>query len=192
MAIGGSTPNASAASITTILRLAGAAGARSVRNEVERIGRTGVLGLRAVVEIGHAGVFVEHDVFEHRAEAVAGGVDLRLGFLRQLDALGVAAAFEIEDAVLAPAVLVVADQRAVRIGRQRGLAGAGQAEEDRGVAVRADIGRAVHRHHALGGQVVVQRGEHATSSSRRHNKTRRSGRSCGRNRSRRRSRSLQP
>ena len=90
---------------------------------------------------------------------LAGGKDLGLGFLRQLDALGVAAAFEIEDAVIAPAVLVVADQRAVRIGRQRGLAGAGQAEEDRGVALGSDIGRAVHRHHALGGQIIVQRGE---------------------------------
>ena len=58
-------------------------------------------------------------------------------------------------------MLVVADQRALRIGRQRGLAGAGEAEEDRGVAVGADIGRAVHRHHALFGQIVVQRGEHA-------------------------------
>ena len=78
---------------------------------------------------------VEHHVLQHRAEALAGGVDLRLGFLRQLDALGVAAAFEIEDAVLAPAVLVVADQRAVRVGGERGLAGAGEAEEDRAVAV---------------------------------------------------------
>ncbi len=104
---------------------------------------------------------IEHDVLEHRAEALARGVDRGLGFLRELDALGVAAALEVEDAVGAPAVLVIADQRAVRIGRQRGLAGARQAEEDRGIAIGADIGRAVHRHHALVGQIVVQRGEHA-------------------------------
>ncbi len=55
--------------------------------------------------------------------------------------------------------LVVADQRALRVGRERGLAGAGEAEEDRAVAVGADIGRAMHRHHALFGQIVVQRGE---------------------------------
>ena len=64
-----------------VLRLAGAAGARGVGDEVERIGRTGVFGLRAVVEIGHAGVRIEHDVFQHRAEALAGGVDLGLGLL---------------------------------------------------------------------------------------------------------------
>ena len=80
--------------------------------------------------------------------------------LRELDGLGVAAALEVEDAVRRPAGLVVADQRAVRIGRQRGLAGAGQAEEQRAVAVLADVGRAVHRHHALRRQVEVQRGEH--------------------------------
>ena len=164
-----------------------AAGARGVRDEVERIGRTRILCLRTVVEIHLAGILVEHAVLEHGAEALAGGIDLGLGFLRQLDALGVAAAFEIEDAVRAPAVLVVADQRALRVGRQRRLAGAGKAEEDRGVTVGADIRRAMHRHHVALGEVIVQRGEHATSSSRRHNKTRRSGRSCGRNRWPRRS-----
>ena len=57
-------------------------------------------------------------------------------------------------------MLVVADQRARRIGRQRRLAGARQAEEHRRVAGRPDIGRAVHRHHALLRQQVVERGEH--------------------------------
>ena len=63
-----------------VLRLAGAAGARGVRDEIERIGRTGVFGLRAVVEIRHARRPIEHDVLQHRAEALAGGVDLGLGF----------------------------------------------------------------------------------------------------------------
>src|SRR5699024_11502762 len=51
----------------------------------------------------------------------------------QVDALGVAAALEVEDAVGAPAVLVVADQLAAGVGGQGGLAGAGQAEEDGGL-----------------------------------------------------------
>ncbi len=45
------------------------------------------------------------------------------------------------------------------IGRERGLAGAGEAEEQRDVAVLADIGRAMHRHHALRRQIEVERGE---------------------------------
>src|SRR3546814_15354566 len=49
---------------------------------------------------------------QHRAEASGGGVDLRLGFGLEADHLGVAATLEIEHAVGAPAVLVVADQAA--------------------------------------------------------------------------------
>ena len=58
---------------------------------------------------------------------------------RQADGLGVAAALEVEDAVVAPAVLVVADEDPLGIGRERRLARARQAEEDRHVAVRADV-----------------------------------------------------
>ena len=58
-------------------------------------------------------------------------------------------------------MLVVADQRALGIGGQRRLSRAGQAEKDRGVAVRADIGRTVHRKDVLLGQRDIQRGEHA-------------------------------
>jgi hypothetical protein len=61
--------------------------------------------------------------------------DFRLSFGRQPDHLGVAAAFKIEEAVFRPAMLVIADQRTAGVGRQRGLAGAGQAEEDGGIVV---------------------------------------------------------
>src|SRR5436305_6296972 len=54
------------------------------------------------------------------------------------------------------AMLVVADQRAAGIGGERGLAGARQAEEDRSIAVRADVRRAVHRHDAVDGQQIVR------------------------------------
>ncbi len=143
-----------------VLRMTGTARARGVRDEVERIGRAGVLGLGAVVIVGHARDRIEHHVLQHGAEAVGGVPDHRLGFLAELDALGVAAALEIEDAVRTPAVLVVADQDAVRVGGQRGLAGAGEAEEQRALAVLADVGRAVHRHDVLRRQIEVERGEH--------------------------------
>ena len=130
------------------------------RHELDRISRAGVLGLLVAVEVADPRLRIEHDVFQHRAEAVGRGVDFGLGLFRQLDALGVAAALEVEHAVGAPAVLVVADQNAVGIGGERGLAGAGEAEEQRDVAVMPDIGRAVHRHHALRRQVEVERGEH--------------------------------
>ena len=55
-------------------------------------------------------VRVEDDVLEDGAEALAWSRRFRLVHLRQADRLGVAAALEVEDAVVAPAVLVVADQ----------------------------------------------------------------------------------
>ena len=42
----------------------------------------------------------------------------------------VAAALEVEDAVVVPAVLVIANEQTLRVGGQGGLAGAGQTEED--------------------------------------------------------------
>ncbi len=51
---------------------------------------------------------------------------------------------------------VVADQRAVGISRQRRLARAAEAEEDRGVAIAADVRGAVHRHDALRRQQIVE------------------------------------
>src|SRR5205807_2092530 len=83
-----------------------------------------------------------------------------LRFLVDADRLRIAAAFEVEDAAVAPAVLVIADQPARRIGRQRRLAGAAQPEEKRYVrAVLLGVGRTVHRKHVLGRQQVVERGE---------------------------------
>ena len=86
-------------------------------------------------------------------------VDLRLGLLRKADDLGVAAVLEIENAVVAPAVLVVANQVAVGVGGKRGLAGAGEAEEDGHVAVVADVGGAMHGQHAFQRQQEVEHGE---------------------------------
>ena len=79
---------------------------------------------------------------------------------REVDHLRVAAALEVEHALGRPAVLVVADERALRIGRERRLAGARQTEEQRRVARRADVRRAVHREHALLRHVVVHHREH--------------------------------
>ena len=57
-------------------------------------------------------------------------------------------------------MLVVTNEGARAVGRQGGFAGARQAEENRRVAAGADIGRAMHRQHALGRQQEVQNAEH--------------------------------
>ena len=91
--------------------MAGALRRQRVRDPLELVRRARVLGLRVVVEIEHAAL-VDRDVLEHGAEAVHRVPDLGLGLGREADRLRVAAALEVEDAVVAPAVLVVADQQA--------------------------------------------------------------------------------
>ena len=66
----------------------------------------------------------------------------------------------LKHAVVAPAVLVIADELAVGVGGKGGLARAGQAEEDSATSpVRAHVGGAVHGKHALLGQQIVHDGE---------------------------------
>ena len=107
--------------------------ANDVLNVVNRVGYTGVLGYALVSEVDLA-VLSNGNVLEQSVTADC-VVDVRLGFLIQIDNLCVAAALKVEHAVVVPAVLVVADQQALRVGGQSGLAGAGQTEED-------EIGRA--------------------------------------------------
>ena len=125
---------------------------------LELVGGARVLGLRVVVEIDHA-TLVDRDVLEDRPERARHAEDVRLGLGRQPDHLRVAAAFEVEDAVRPPAVLVVPDQRARGVGRERRLARAREAEEDRDVAVRPDVGGAVHREDLLQREAIVHHGE---------------------------------
>ena len=107
--------------------MAGDAGNLGVVNELDRIRAARVLRDARVGVIDHA-IFIEHDVLQHGAEAQR-LENIRLVLRRKIDRLGVAAAFDVEDSVVAPAVLVVADQMTLRVGGERRLAGAGQAEE---------------------------------------------------------------
>ena len=103
---------------------------------------------------------VEHHVFADGAKA-NGVEDLGLVERIQALALGVAAALDVEDAHVGPAVLVIADQKARGVGRKRSLAGARQAKEH-GRLVRDGIhaGRAMHGQYVvLDGQQVIHDAE---------------------------------
>ena len=106
-----------------------------VVDELDRIRASCVLRQRGVVQIQRAAIRINHHVFQNRAEPASGRVDLRLGLGRELDHLRVAAAFEIEDAGVAPSVLVVADETPLRVTRQRRLPGTREAEEERRVTL---------------------------------------------------------
>src|SRR5690606_40912356 len=93
-----------------VLRVATHARTRGTGDERDRIRRARILRVRVVVEGGHARMRVDDGVLEDRAEAAARRVDERLALGREADHLRVVAALEVEDAVLGPAVLVVADE----------------------------------------------------------------------------------
>ena len=122
---------------------------------VDGVRNAGVLGHALVGEVDFA-VFVDGDVLE---ESVASDcvVDVGLRVFVEVDDLGIATAFVVEDAVVIPAVFVVADEETLGVGREGGLTGAREAEEDGGVLTfLVGVGRAVHRSDAAEGVVVVE------------------------------------
>ena len=62
-------------------------------------------------EVDFSRVLIKHDILEDASEA-DGIPDLGFFLFFETDALGVAAALDVEDAVVTPAVLVVADEGA--------------------------------------------------------------------------------
>ncbi len=130
-----------------VLRMPAAAARLAIRDKFDRIGGPRVFSDAAVVEVGVPRQRIDDHILQHAAEA-NGIPDWRLADARQADGLGVTAAFDVENAGVGPAVLVVADEPALGVGGKRGLAGARQPEEQRHVAGRADVGGTVHRQHA--------------------------------------------
>ena len=128
---------------------------------MQRIGATHVGRQAVILKIQLERVRIMDHILDDRAEGLRRGVNFRLGFGVQTDCLGVTAALEIEDAGLRPAMFIIADQGARRIGGERCLAGAAEAEEDGGIRRIANrmIGGAMHRHHPFARQDVVEQGE---------------------------------
>jgi len=98
---------------------------------VNRVRYTGILGYALICEVDLA-VCIQGNVLK-QSVSLDCIVDIRLGILVQVDNLCVAAALEVEYTVVVPAVLVIADEETLRVGRKGGLTGSGQTEEDSGV-----------------------------------------------------------
>src|SRR4030095_10423705 len=103
-----------------------------VLNELNRICATSVLR-DARVGVIDITILVEHHVFEHGAKAQS-LKNIRLVLGREVDRLCVAAAFNVEDAFVAPNVFVVSNKMTLRICRQGGFSSAAKTEEQGGDA----------------------------------------------------------
>src|SRR5262245_55699923 len=109
--------------------MASHAGDPRVLYEVDWIRPTRVFRDARVGEV-HGVVFIEHDILQYGAEAERAEY-VRLALGREIDCFCITATFDIEDAVVAPNVLVVADQVPFRIRRKRSLASARQPKQQR-------------------------------------------------------------
>src|SRR4051812_25042892 len=99
---------------------------------------------------------VEDDVLHDGSEHARRAVYIGLRLLRELYDFGIAPALKVEDSVVRPAMLVVANQPPLGVCAQGCLARARKPEEDCNVARVAYVRRAVHRHHAALRQKVVE------------------------------------
>jgi len=86
-------------------------------NMMDRIRYTSILCLRRVKIVGQKLLSLQSHILQHGI-LVNRTVNIRLRLLGEVDGFGVAAALKIEDAVLVPAVLVIANECTVRIGRK--------------------------------------------------------------------------
>src|SRR5829696_5237358 len=113
------------------------------RYVLQWVGDAGVLRQHAVGVVHLARATVHHYVLEHGPKA--DGIPY-LGFLlgTQVYRLRVAAALEVEDPRIGPAVLVVPDQVPLGVGREGRLARPREPEEERDVSFLPHVGRAVH------------------------------------------------
>src|SRR5712671_2627810 len=127
-----------------ILRMTTAPAFDEVANVVERIGSARVLRDGLVVKPDRLGGRIEHYVLEDGAEHLGRAIDLRLALGSEVDDLRVATTLEIEDPVLRPPMLIVANQPAIRISGKCRFSGSGKAEEQGCVAGSSDVCRAMH------------------------------------------------
>ena len=122
--------------------------ANNVLNMIDRVGYTGVLGYALISEIDLA-FSIQGNVLKQciTSDSV---VDIRLRLFIQVDNLRIAAALEVEYTVVIPAVLVITDEKTLRVCRQSCFSCSGKTKEDSCVlSLLICVCRAVHGSDAL-------------------------------------------
>src|SRR5258706_12703145 len=102
----------------------------AVLDEIDWVCGPRVFGEAVIGVVRYARFRIQRHVLENGPEAQR-VPDLRLFVRRELNALGVASALEVEDAVAAPSVFVVADEITRRVGGERSLARARKPKKQR-------------------------------------------------------------
>ena len=142
-----------------ILWLTALTGHGGVRDLGNRVGRSGIFRQRPVIKIDRTGRLVQDHILQNGAEGARRLENFRLLFRGKFNHLGITAPLEVKNTVFTPAMLVVTNQGPRCVRRKRCLACARQPEENRSAAIIANIGRGVHRQHALARQQIVHDAE---------------------------------
>ena len=95
---------------------------------LDRIRNSCILCYGLICEIKLA-VFIDCNVLK-KSVSLDCIVDIRLGFLVKVDDLRIASALEVEDTIVVPAVLIVTDEKSLRVCGKSCLACSGKTEED--------------------------------------------------------------
>ena len=127
-----------------------------VAQEHERVGGARVGREPLIVQVKgtigkHHGILDDGTVFEVVRRVEDGAKDLWLFIGAQVDQLGIAAVFIVGDPTVAPAMLVVTQQRTAGVSRQSGLSCAREPQKQRAVPVCALVCRAMQRKNARQG-----------------------------------------
>ena len=139
--------------------LLGDAGNLGVGDELDGVGTPRVLGEGGIIVVYYPGLGVENDVLKNGTEADS-VENIGLLLAREANTLGVAAALNVEDASVAPAVLIITDEVTAGVGGKGGLAGAGETEEESDLSVLALVGGGVEGEDVvLDGHFVEENGE---------------------------------
>src|SRR5258708_1839635 len=141
-----------------VLRVPSDTGKHRIVYEVQWVGGTRVFRDRIIVIVGDFAFSIENHVLKDRTTPNC-IPDLWLALLGEVNALRIAAAFEVENPRVAPTVFVIPDQVAIRVCGQSGLAGARKTKKQSGLTIHAAIGGTVHRENATLREEVIQHGE---------------------------------
>ncbi len=115
------------------------AGYMRIRDKLDRVRATCVLRDADIVIVRSSRCRIVDDVLEDAAKP-DGVEDLGLLFGREVDGLGVASTFDVEDAGVGPDMLIVTNEKTAWVGTKGRLSGSRQAEEERYIAVvNADV-----------------------------------------------------
>jgi hypothetical protein len=102
-----------------------------VGNVVDGVGDTAILSLLSVEVIHFLGDRIDHNILE-KSIALDGTVDIWLRLLGEVDGLGVASSFKVENSLVVPSMLIVTDELATEKcedgKRERKVAYCGSAE----------------------------------------------------------------